>query len=168
MILPINMFSINSSQLSTRHPVASAAGEEKGFSLVEVVIAMSVFLVVLLGMSSVFVYSVNYNAGNNTRTQGLMLLQQKMEELRGRKFGETMTHSYLVAGENVELRNSADNKTFSVRTIVDDDPFVPGIQADTSKTLKEITVTVSLDASAPGWQTALPATSILYRTRTYD
>lgn len=60
---------------------------------------------------------------------------------------------------------SADGSRFSVENIVDDDPFVAGVQIDFSKTLKEVNVTVRLENPTAGWQTAVPATTVLRRVR---
>ena len=60
---------------------------------------------------------------------------------------------------------AADNKRFRVEIAIDDDPFTDGVQTDNLKSIKEITVTVTLDNPTPGWQTAVPATVILRRVR---
>lgn len=139
---------------------------ERGFSLVEVIVAMIVLLVALLGVFAVFTYSINYNAGNNSRAQALTVLRQETELLRSAKFTPFITDSLLVGGvKSPKTVISADGSRFSIETVVDDDPFTDGIQTDFTKTLKEINITVRLENPTPGWQTAVPATTILRRVR---
>jgi prepilin-type N-terminal cleavage/methylation domain-containing protein len=139
---------------------------EGGFSLIEVIIAMIIMLVALLGVFLTFTYAVNYNAGNNSRSQALSILQQKVEELRSAKFTPGVTDAALTGGTKTpEIITAADGNRFRVDIIVDDDPFTTGVQVDTTKTLKEITVTVSSESPTPGWQTAVPATVFLRRVR---
>ena len=139
---------------------------ERGFSLVEVIVAMIVLLVALLGVFAVFTYSINYNAGNNSRAQALTVLRQETELLRSAKFTPFIIDSNLLGGTKPpKTVISADGSRFSIETVVDDDPFMSGIQTDFTKTLKEINITVRLENPTSGWQTAVPATTILRRVR---
>ena len=139
---------------------------EDGFSLVEVISAMVVLLIALLGVFTVFTYCVNFNAGNNSRAQALSVLQQETELLRSAKFTPFITDDALTGGVKPPKRvASADESRFSVQIVVDDDPFTDGIQTDFTRTLKEITLTVTLESPTPGWQTAVPATTVLRRVR---
>lgn len=143
-------------------------GAESGFSLVEVIIAMLVFLVAMLGIFVTFVYAINYNSGNNSRAQALAVLQKEVEILRSAKFVPTpgLTDSRLLGGVKTQKTvTAADQNRFTVDITVDDDPFTAGVQIDTTKTIKEITVTVKLDRPTPGWQTSVPATVVLRRSR---
>jgi Tfp pilus assembly protein PilV len=137
-----------------------------GFALVEVIIAFAVFFIVMLGVFSAFIYCVSYNAGNYTRAQALTVLQRETEQLRSSKFNPYSTDSALTGGTKPpKLVVSADGNRYSVQTVVDDDPFVSGVQTDATKKFKEITVTVNLENPTPGWQTAVPARTILRRVR---
>lgn len=137
-----------------------------GFSLVEVVIAFAVFLISLLGVFTAFTYCVSYNAGNYTRAQALTVLQREAEQLRSAKFSPYSTDATLTGGTKTpKIIVSADGNRYSVQTIVDDDPQTAGVQTDFTKKFKEITVTVSLESPTPGWQTAVPARTILRRVR---
>ncbi|HLM01982.1 MAG TPA: prepilin-type N-terminal cleavage/methylation domain-containing protein [Pyrinomonadaceae bacterium] len=140
---------------------------EGGFSLVEVIIAMIILLVALLGVFLTFTYAVNYNAGNNSRAQALSILQQEVELLRSAKFTPGVTDEVLKGGTKTpKIITSADNSRFRVQIVVDDDPSTPNdVDVDTTKTLKEITVTVTSESPTPGWQTAVPATVFLRRVR---
>jgi type II secretory pathway pseudopilin PulG len=139
---------------------------EDGFSLVEAVIAMVILLIVVSGVFATFAYAVNYNAGNNSRQQALAVLQQEVELMRSAKFTPTVTDAVLTGGTKAtKIVTSADGYSFKVQTTVDDDPLSNGIQIDTTKTIKEITVTVTLNSPTPGWQTAIPATIVLRRVQ---
>lgn len=169
-------------------PNGSRRFNQQGFSLVEVTIAMVILLIVLLGVFVTFTYAVNYNAGNNSRAQALAVLRREVELYRSAKFTPNVTDNYtppatpsspddgrrdLTGGvKTPRVVTSADDKRFRVAVIVDDDPFTANApanpQVDTtnkSVTMKEISITVTLDSPTPGWQTSLPATVVLRRVR---
>jgi prepilin-type N-terminal cleavage/methylation domain-containing protein len=146
--------------------IAFQTSKDGGFTLIEVIIAMVILMIVLLGVFVSFTYAVNYNAGNNSRAQALSVLQQEIELLRSAKFTPSITDANLLGGEQAaRIVSSADGNRFRVQITVDDDPFAGGVQIDTTKTLKEITLTITLENPTPGWQTAVPARVILRRVR---
>lgn len=146
--------------------VACQTGKDGGFTLIEVIIAMVILMIVLLGVFVSFTYAVNYNAGNNSRAQALSVLQQEIELLRSAKFTPSITDANLLGGaQPARVVSSADGNRFRVQITVDDDPFAGGVQVDTTKTLKEVTLTITLEKPTPGWQTAVPARVILRRVR---
>jgi len=139
---------------------------EAGFSLIEVSIAMVVFLIAVLGVFISFAYAVSYNSGNSSRAQALALLQQKVEQMRSARFVPTTTEDSMTGGtKDPESVTAPDGNLFRLQVVVDDDPFADGVQVDPTTTFKEVSVTVSLEAPTPGWQTSIPATVILRRTR---
>ena len=144
---------------------------QNGFSLVEVTIAMVVCLVVMLGLVTVFTFAVSYNAGNNSRSQALAIMQQQVELARSAKFTRNRTDNDpsrfdLTGGTKAaKIINGADGGRFRVEISVDDDPTTPIIDVNTATTLKEIIISVTLDSPSPGWQTAIPAKVIMRRTR---
>lgn len=142
-------------------------GGESGFSLVEVVIALLVFLIVLMGVFITFTYAVNFNAGNSARSQALTVLQQEAELIRAAKYTPTYTDPTLTGGTKApKTVTTGDGNVFVVRVVVDNDPNAAGVQDEsTSTTIKEVTVTVTLERPTPGWQTSVPATVILRRVR---
>jgi type II secretory pathway pseudopilin PulG len=148
---------------------ASSNGNEAGFSLVEAAIAQVIILIALLGVVSTFAYVINYNAGNNSRSQALAVLQQQVEILRAAKFTPTVTDSSLTGGTKTPFTvTTTAGFNFSVQVVVDNNPLLAGIQDDTAvpaPTLKEITVTTRLVSPSPGWQTAVPTSVVLRRTR---
>ena len=142
---------------------------EKGFTLIETTCALVIILISLLGVAFSFTYAITYNAGNQSRAQALALLQQEVEQIRAAKFTPTVTDSTLTGG--VKASRSVLSPTgvhFTIQDTVDNDPFTAGVQDEATvpnPTLKEITITTRLEAPSPGWQTALPATVVLRRTR---
>lgn len=143
-------------------------GRQKGFSLIEVTIAMVIFLVALLGVFVTFTYAINYNAGNNSRAQALAILQREVELLRAAKFTSGGTDASLSGGVKTQrIVSAADGGKYRVDVTIDDDPSsaAPGVQTDPNKTIKEIKVTVRLDNPTPGWQTSLPSVVYLSRVR---
>lgn len=158
--------------------VARGKSEEAGFSLVEVAIALVIILVALLGVFVTFTYAISYNAGNNSRAQALSVLQREVELMRSAKFtpyGTDRTAPVNSTDNNRDLSGgtkatrivtSADGNRFKVDITVDDDPSTPNaIDVDDTKTFKEIKVKVTLDNPTPGWQSSVPATVVLRRTR---
>jgi type II secretory pathway pseudopilin PulG len=142
---------------------------ESGFTLVETCCALVIILVALLGVAFAFTYSINYNAGNNSRTQALALMQQEVEQLRAAKFTPTITDPILTGGvKATKTVTSTSGLRFTVDISVDNDPLTSGIQDETAvpvTTLKEISVTTKLESPSPGWQTAVPTTVVLRRVR---
>ena len=146
--------------------IAGQSGGQEGFSLIEVSIAMVVFLIAVLGVFISFAYAVSYNSGNASRAQALALLQQKVEEMRSKRFVPTFTDNAITGGTKAPIiLNGQDGNPYRIDITVDDDPFTDGIQVDNTKLFKEISVTVRLEAPTPGWQSSVPATVILRRVR---
>ena len=171
---------------------ARAIGDT-GFTLIEVVIALVVIMVALLGVVASLTYAITYNAGNKSRAQTLAVMQQEVERYRAAKFNSATTDAYTspaspglcrtdglrdLTGRSASTCrvNSVDNMSFDVTSAVDNDPFTNGIQGEThvctspqgaavTCALKEITIQVVLAAPSPGWQTAVPARTVLRRVQ---
>lgn len=58
----------------------------KGFTLIETTVAMLVMMVVGLGATSLFLYSVRYNSGASQRSVAMAVAQERLEALRGADF----------------------------------------------------------------------------------
>ena len=65
-----------------RHHVRS----HSGFTLIETVIATSLFVTVLAGLAGLFVLSDRFARDSNRRSQATMAAQAKIEDLRARRF----------------------------------------------------------------------------------
>jgi type II secretory pathway pseudopilin PulG len=139
---------------------------QAGFTLVEAVMAVVIMLITLLGVFSVFTYAVVYNTGNNTRSQALSVLQREIELIRSAKFTPAVTDSTITGGVKAAKNvTSADGSSYKVEVTVDDDPATTGIQTDLTKTIKEITVTVTPTYKVSNWQTAVATSVIIRRVR---
>ena len=147
-------------------PERKKTSGEAGVSLIEVSIAMVVFLIAVLGVFISFAYAVNYNSGNASRAQALALLQQRVEQMRSARFVPTSTDPELTGGTKApDIKTAPDGNLYRLDVIVDDDPSTETIDVDLTTRFKEVRVTVSLERPTPGWQTSVPATVILQRVR---
>lgn len=144
----------------------NAKRKSEGFSLLEAVIALAIFLIVVLGAYTSITYAINYNTGNMSRSQALSVLQQEVELLRSAKYTPQIIDSLLVGGVKVRPINNLNGRSFVSTITVDDDPSTAVIDPpNPNATLKHITVTVVLASPSPGWQTAIPATVVFRRVR---
>lgn len=151
-----------------------------GFTLVEVIIALVILMISVMGIFAVFTYATVYNTGNSMRSQALSVLQGEVEKIRSAKFTPTITDNYtpgtpddgrrdLTGGTKAARTVTAINgTTYTVQTIVDNDPFTTGIQNDAatpSPRLKEITLTVTPQSNNSGWVVANPVRVVYRRVR---
>lgn len=140
---------------------------QSGFSLIEVVTAMLITIVLMLGTLTVFTFAVQYNRGNNLRSQALTVLQQEAETYRSKKFIPS-SYADLTAGTySNQDRTSVDGTVFSVTTTIDNDPVTAGIQTsnESTCTLKEIKITVTPKYGEAEWEKAIAATLTIQRVR---
>ena len=115
-----------------------AAGGSRGFTLLETVIALFVALVVGFGAISLFLFSVNYNAGASDRARALAIAQQRIETLRSATYGSLANGDTTVTvNSGSTTAGEADRRTFSVRTQIEN---TSGVNDSRQKT---ITVTVT-------------------------
>jgi len=110
-----------------RCPKAAGNDNERGFTIIETLIALVVMTVAGLAVAALFVYAINYNSGAYDRALALAVAQQRMEKLRKGSFSE-------IVSSNDPAVASA-NRRFDVVTTV------------TGTKLKNITVTVTPQAS---------------------
>ena len=61
---------------------------KNGFTLIETTVAMLVMMVVGLGATSLFLYSVRYNSGASQRSIAMAIAQQRLEVLRGADYDD--------------------------------------------------------------------------------
>lgn len=145
------------------------SSSEEGFSLIETTCALVIILIALLGVAFSFTYAINYNAGNQSRTECLAVLQQEVEQMRAAKFTPTVTDGGLAGGVRTpRAATSPTGSRFLISVSVDNNPNLGGIQNDVdvpTPTIKEITIAVRLEAPSPGWQVAVPSTVVLRRVR---
>lgn len=140
--------------------------DEKGFSLLEALVAIVILLIVMLGVFSVFTYAIIYNTGNNTRSQALSVLQREVELVRSYKFTPTVTDAELTGGEKAaKYVDAADGSNYKVVVKVDDDPTTTQIDTIATSTLKEITIIVTPTKKVADWQTAASTQIVMRRVR---
>lgn len=116
---------------------AARAQDGRGFTLLETVIALCVALVVGFGAISLFIFSVNYNAGASDRARALAIAQQRVETLRSLPYaGVANTNSTVAYNDGSADAGVSDRRTFAVTTVIEN---TPGVSNSRQKT---ITVTV--------------------------
>ncbi len=120
---------------------ANAGSREGGFTLVEVIVALSMMLVAGLGVASVFVYAVRNNTGAGERALAMAVAQQRVERLRSASFD-------LVASENTTVESAGRSyNVVTTVTVLDTDAN------DGKDTLKDIVVQVTPTNSHETWAT---------------
>jgi Tfp pilus assembly protein PilV len=114
---------------------------ERGFTMIETVVALVVMMIVGLSVASLFVYATRNNSGAADRAVALAVAQQRMERLRSVSFDDAS----LAAGTtNVTVLNAG--RSYSVQTVVCDAAACGG-----SSTLKKITIQVTPMSAGELW-----------------
>lgn len=120
---------------------AAKASGEGGFTLMEVVVALSMMLVASLGVASVFLYSMGNNTGAGERALAMAVAQQRHERLRSLKFDEVVDEATTVVSAG---------RSYEVETTV----TVDDTDADDGKdTLKTISIEVTPTNKHEVWAT---------------
>jgi len=138
---------------------------QKGFTLIEVMVAASIMIVLCVGVLAVFSFAVQINAGNNLREQAQTVLQKEVEYYRTLKFvpNQTQTDPGLTAGTHVRPdRTSEDGTVFHLSV------QITNVSADTTEagaTLKQITVNATPATPRAGWLANLQTNVTLQRVR---
>ena len=159
---------------------------ERGFTLIEMLIALVILLVAVMGVFGVFAFATKLNRGNSQRSQGLAVMQKEIELLRSPKFtpatvSNTMVHQHTIPacpvaddgsrdltgatnGEE-EYRCGIDRNPYRVVTTVDDDPFTAGTQTSATAALKEITIVVTPMGADGQWVNGRQIRMVFRRVR---
>ncbi|HEV2763597.1 MAG TPA: hypothetical protein VGV38_11520 [Pyrinomonadaceae bacterium] len=114
---------------------------QRGFSIMETVIALLLMMIVGLAATSLFMFAVKYNSGANDRAMSLAVAQRRLEQLRQLSF----SHASLAATDadgNTETVVEADRR-YSLTTIITND----------SSTIKTIRIDVAPVSAAGTWAT---------------
>lgn len=114
-------------------------GTQEGFTLLEIVIAMLVMMVAVLGTMSLFIFSINYNSGSRDRAMALAVAQRRLERLRNVPFDDTLLNPTTATPTPVTVNSFGRN--YSVTTVITQAPGALPNPA-TSPRRKTITVTV--------------------------
>jgi Tfp pilus assembly protein PilV len=118
---------------------AGRARSERGFTLIETAIAMVVLMVAGLAASSLFVYSIQYNAGASDRATAQTIAQRQMESLRKTAFDS-------LAASTSTVTSVGRNFTVSVAVCNDGSAACGG-----STAFKRLTVTVTPANAGKAW-----------------
>jgi Tfp pilus assembly protein PilV len=119
---------------------------ERGFTLVETTIALLIMMIVMLGVASVFAFSVQNNSNGADRAQTLAVAQQTMETLRNAQYSTFAVDDILKAGkiEQDVFRGLGANTGRQYR-------IVSEITDNASQTMKTISVSVTPITAGPKW-----------------
>ncbi|MEW6595221.1 MAG: prepilin-type N-terminal cleavage/methylation domain-containing protein [Thermodesulfobacteriota bacterium] len=124
---------------------------EGGFTLIEIMIALLVFTVIMLGVAGGLITVVSTNKGNVVRDEALRIAEEELNRLRGEQFTTTSTSADLTANEpawtaptNVQGNIRGTTTTFARATQISD-------MATAATALKRIDVAVGWnDPNNPG------------------
>jgi len=137
---------------------STACESHSGFTLIEMVIALVILFIAVMGVFAAVTYATKYNRGNSQRSQALSVMQREVELLRSAKFTPTVVSNFttptptcasvddgsrdITGGDKADqMRCGIDGTQYIVKTKVDDIQFTPGPSPVPS--LKEITITVT-------------------------
>lgn len=155
---------------------------ESGFTLIEMVIALVILFIVVMGVFAAFAYATKFNRGNSQRSQAVSLFQREIELLRSAKFtphtvSQVQTSTPTCASPDngqrdirggvraPEVRCGIDGTVYLVTTTVDDDPTKAGL-VDVNASIKEITLEAIPQGVEPGsWVTANRVRIVMRRVR---
>jgi type II secretory pathway pseudopilin PulG len=115
---------------------------ERGFTLMETVIAFVILMIVSLGAASLFAYAASNTSTANDRQQAMAVGQQRIEELRAVLF----TDASLTATTGTDTNVTSAGRPYSVTTVITDSNVVGG-----QPTLKTISVRVVPLGAGPVW-----------------
>src|SRR5213593_2804650 len=120
----------------------ASANNQRGFTLLEIMIAFVLMMIVTLGAASLFVYAINYNSGAYDRTLAHAVAQRQMESLRRTPFDS------LVTPAQPEPDVTSGGRQFSIVTTVCADAAAG---CGGSATLKKVTIQVTPQGAGPNW-----------------
>jgi Tfp pilus assembly protein PilV len=136
-----------------------------GFTLLEVVIALLVLMVIGLGATSLFLYSIRNNAVAAARSQALAVAQRQMEQFQSVAFDDTLLNTTSAAGTTPVTVTAGESK-FQVSRVVtaQDSVTVNGVTRDTTKIITlNVTPIIENTPWAAGAVTLTARRSILVR-----
>jgi len=104
--------------MTPRPPRARIAAEERGFSLIEVMVAVIILGIGLMGMAAVFPYGSKATVSDRLISSAVDLATQKMEELRTKRYSD----AFLTAGWHPSSSGEqvGSNSRFTRRYLVTD------------------------------------------------
>lgn len=179
--------------MNKRSQYSEGRKSQRGFTLIEMLIALLILLVAVMGVFAAITYATKYNRGNSQRSQALAVMQREVELLRSAKFTPTVVSNVTTptptcaTADNgsrditggvkaVQLRCGIDGTMYLVETTIDDDPALDLIQTYPGPTpaavMKEITIGVTpvspegeTGAGQASWVTGNPVFIVFRRVR---
>lgn len=121
---------------------------EHGFTLIETTIALIILVVALLGVASIFAYTIKYNSGAGDREMALVVAQQQMEKLRNVPFNSPELNA--TAGTQTTVTNA--KYSYNVLVVITDEPSTR--KTDNVSTRKTLIVTVTPENPSSSWAKA--------------
>ena len=89
---------------------------EKGFSLIELLIAIVILTIATLGLLQALSHYIQINMDNAMRNEAMRITEERMEQIRGLKFADTPDDE-LVPDDGSSVPNSAQLPTTVSRSI---------------------------------------------------
>lgn len=130
--------------------------EQRGFTLLESVIALLLMMVVGLAAASLFAYAAKYNNGATDRAAAIALAQDRIETLRSLPFDDASLAQTGANGVLEDPQPRVEGRPYDLRRTV----------VDVSPTMKLITITVTpITSNNNRWDNA-PVTLMTRRTST--
>ena len=115
---------------------------QRGFTLIETCIALVVMMVGALGLSSLFVFSMQNNIGGSERALAMAVAQQQLERIRSVDYDDAALNTGTVTSTV-----SSAKRNYTVQTTVANETNTDG----SAKELKRITIRVTPESSGPNW-----------------
>lgn len=155
---------------------------QAGFSLIEMVVALVILLIAVMGVFAAFAFATKLNRGNSQRSQSVSVFQREIELLRSAKFTPAITSNVTTAtptctspddGQRditggvkaTQYRCGIDGTEYLVDTTIDDDPYTGGVQVNPNTNFKEITLEATPMGADGQWVTANRIRIVLRRVR---
>ena len=113
---------------------SQSLNSEQGFTMLEIVIALVLMMIVVLGAAGLFAYAINYNSGAYDRALAHAVAQRQMEYLRRTPYANLATPA------QPEPNIVSSGRSYSVVTTICADATAG---CGGSATLKKITIDVT-------------------------
>lgn len=117
--------------------------DERGFTVVEVLIAAAIVVVGLLALATMFPTGYSTVTQSGIQSTGLALAQQRIEFLRNQATTQT-GYNIISNGTTTENSITVGNQVYTRTTVVTENPTVNGVTVNGAKRV-DVTVTPPID-----------------------